>query len=193
VRGVKDFSGTSCYVGEFKNEGFGKVIYNPKFLSYDGQGAASYAYEKASEPEALNQTLSDKQPACDSVLLSYLKHEQRKFNVQSIIYASVNEIVSKKSIYWTGEESFASQWGTIRSIASRLSRRTEIIGELFEPEKGYLEHGVAAEKWDENSRKTLLKDFLDSTAKQYGFSDMEFKSLVVNLASEMAKKIQGGV
>jgi hypothetical protein len=125
--------------------------------------------------------------------LSYLKHEQRKFNVQSIIYASVNEFVSKKSIYWTGEESFASQWGTIRSIASRLSRRTEIIGELFEPEKGYLEHGVAAEKWDENSRKTLLKDFLDSTAKQYGFSDMEFKSLVVNLASEMAKKIQGGV
>ena len=193
VRGVKDFSGTSCYVGEFKNEGFGKVIYNPKFLSYDGQGAASYAYEKASEPDAQNSSLSAKRPACDSVLLNYLKREQRKFNGQSRIYACVNKFVSDESIYWCGEESFANQWGTIRSIASRLNSRTEIMGELFNSEKAYLEHGVAAEKWNENSREARLKDFLESTAKQEGFSDMEFKSLVVNLASEMAKKIQGGV
>ena len=95
------------------------------------------------------------------------------------IVQKVNDFVSKHKPLYLGD-SFASQWGSIRSIAIRCKSKEEAFNELFGSE-GYLEHGVAKDKWDERGRKKHFKDFIN------GFTGNDFKSALINLASEMAK------
>lgn len=81
---------------------------------------------------------------------------------------------------------FASQWGTIRALASIRNAKKTIIDRLFEKEEGYLEHGIAKEKWDEGGRKEELRKFINDLSKN--MNDKDVRLAVVNLAAEMAKR-----
>lgn len=196
------------YIGSYNNEGFGRVIFNPDFLAISEKatnGEAKYAFINEGNPEKNKQ---GKAPfTSDTILLKYLNH--RKLNEESslYIYEEVNKFTNNYAVKFQNDV-FASQWGSIRSIAMRCKNVEELRRELFdktrtiihEPTRtdnmryekvvnaAYLNHGIAMEKWDE-SRVKLLKQFIDEIAKHRN----EFKrdisiEAVVNLASQMAKK-----
>jgi len=177
----------SQYVGSYKNEGFGHVIYNPDFLkAKDGtNGLAEYRLEKESsakkEPEPRTT---------DTPLLRFLRNRQDENDIETM--NKVNEFVkANKEKFKDPDVSFASQWGTIREIAShakdesllskKLFGRDIFKGKLeFDDNEGYLTHGVAEKEWNEKGRIDKLIDF----AKE---NKGRLRKTLINLAAEMAK------
>jgi hypothetical protein len=176
----------SQYVGNYKNEGFGKVIYNPAFLKADENGRACVSlYEKPAPTDMKGTKLSG------TLLLDYLAKQQHQEAVESETYRLVNNWV-KVNAKWFRGNTFASQWGSIRSIAMQHKTKQELLHELFdkkrlkngeEADDGYLSHGVAAEKWAEKGRRSKLEAFI-----KYELTDENAQIAIINLAAEMAKK-----
>lgn len=166
----------SKYIGNYQNEGFGKVIYNPCFLEAEQGGKAKISF--ISEKE--NVTSKGKKEI-STPLISFLKSLRNKEESEAYIYKTVNNFVSMYYARFT-TESFASQWGTIRSMAT-LKTESPIDKRLFGEKDGYLQHGVAEEKWRLRGRRETLKKFVDS------FDSEEKKRLaLINLSAEMAKR-----
>ncbi len=182
----------SQYVGAFRNEGFGKVIYNPDFLSSDGEnGRARFRLQKADDEATKPVDKAD--DLGGTPLLDFLKRKRNEMCVDKCIYDAVNKFVVGNTKMFAGE-SFASQWGTIRSIAMQERTYKEIMWALFEKkdesgeDDAYLTHGVAKDRWKENGRLEILRRFIeDIHSKERQFGDITAKALV-NLAAEMAKK-----
>ena len=111
--------------------------------------------------------------------------------MESAVYEMVNEWVDAHKSIFKGE-AFASQWGTIRSIAMQNKKLCDLKLELFEKTKvdrngksvsdAYLTHGVAADKWKERGRLKLFKEFVEK------LSDENAQIAIINLASEMQKE-----
>ncbi len=187
-------------VGCYQNEGFGHIIYNPVSLQGDEDGLSLFKFCKH------EKTVSNCQPTeVNSSLIQFLKKKEEDAKVQNIIIQKVNEFVEHNKELFS-QDLFASQWGSIRALAMAYDdeeKLKKVIGceEQENPEKeqkkvvecdkqkeskkkpkGYIVHGVAAEKWNECGRRKVLEEFLEIP---------EFKGhlqeAVINLASEMAK------
>ena len=155
----------SRYVGAYRNEGFGKVIYNPDFLRAEADGKAKYQLQlvtkQAAEPTTKN--VAD----ATTALQRYLKRQKYSEDNMQAIYETVNKFVDEN--WWRfKDDSFASQWGTIRQHPNRKFLTD------------YLTHGVAMEKWSKKGRRDALMSFLEGNGNE--------QLLLVNLASEMAKR-----
>ena len=178
---------SEIWVGAYQNEGFGKVMINPDFLIADENknGLAKYTIPKEKPQSASpSKTKLPCEPA-DPILIKYLKQKNNQEISEQNILKTVNEFVEKNRGKYTSE-SFASQWGTIRSISMQYKTKDKIMEELFykkENGKGaaYLTHGVAEDKWNERDRRKTFENFI----KQ--FPEEEFLSAIINLSSEMAK------
>lgn len=166
----------SCYIGYYKNEGFGKVIYNPDFLDGNDEGEANYTLEEMEpEPKDVNTDSIVETP-----LLLYLKKQQiASYQTQSL-YQDVNIFVSKYAPLFKGER-FASQWSSIRNIAMIEPDETMISEAIIQ----FISHGVARDKWNDKGRINALKQFLENTEN--------IRDRVINLASEMSKLKREGV
>ena len=189
------------YVGSYRNEGFGKVIYCPEFLESKGEnGRATYLLW---EP-------CDKSPGAKSVkaalsgtsLLQFVDRARRREEAEEFIYSQVNEFVSEYAEKFKGEQ-FASQWGAIRTLAAQYRKYNEIMYQLFTKTKtmthgkdnqkeekpfAYLTHGVADDKWKKGGRVKKLKTFIESIHKRENEYGDVVEEALINLASEMAKK-----
>lgn len=190
----------SAYIGNFKSEGFGKVIYNPDFLqSSGGNGLARYTIVSA-ENDNTDYTGRNAGgysiPAEYTALIEYLDTQKNDWAHSELIYNRVNEFVEKYSRLFTGcRDKFASQWGSIRALAaqsSTLSRNTgnssgNLYDALFQEPDGYLVHGTAKDKWLDKNRIGIFKDFMDRLSED-SLSESEKIQTIINLASEMAKK-----
>ena len=170
------------YVGSYRNEGFGRVIYNPAFLDANADGTAKICFEKPQDKE---------NPAAPTVcdgstgLLKYLDRQCKQMQLDQRIYKAVENwmIIDSNQGLFAGD-AFASQWGEICSLASNFEDETSIYERLFAKETGYLMHGAAEEKWSKRQRRVKLHDFVDK------FKDDEesIKRLaLINLAAEMGK------
>lgn len=171
---------TSCYVGSSQNEGFGKVIYNPAFLDATENGKSCMRLLNPNLKESAIGNLK----CFDSkeLFIKRLRERKEKQNQEQQIYQSVNNFVENDGHRFGSEERFASQWGHIRSLAMRCNTKDELFHALFADGTGYLEHGVAAEKWNENRRKIVLKAFIKTQGESVALL------ATINLAAEMAKK-----
>ncbi len=199
VTGCKAQGLKSQYVGAYRNEGFGRVIYNPEFLDTADNATNGQAKFKLKEGErTAEQPGRPKQitNVKDSDhLLNYINRAIRAKEEDEYIRKKVNEFVEKNENKFKGDR-FASQWGSIRTIAMQYKTYDEIWKQLFTkteikykgrgPEPAaYLTHGVAKDKWSKSDRKKALEDFIREMDKsKYG--DITAKALI-NLASEMAK------
>ena len=193
---------SSRYVGCYRNEGFGKVIYNPSFLDVAGDnGKAKCKLNGAAE--AKRKLNPSAHPLDGTPLLGYLRRKKQEEEIEQMIYREVNAFVRTYKDRFTGER-FASQWGTIRSIASQHFTYDEIMVELYdktiqktrtlENKKSdepfaYLTHGVAAEKWKKQKRADILKDFIKNVhEKGQAMCGCDCVSTaLINLAAEMGK------
>lgn len=170
-------------VGCYKNEGFGHIIYNPVFLQGDEDGLSHFKFCKQKE------TVSNCQATeVNSSLIQFLKKKKKDAEDQNIIIKEVNKFVEHNKELFS-QDLFASQWGSIRALAMAYNdeeKLKKVIGcdEQGNPDKkqGYINHGVAAERWNERGRQKVLEDFL----KNPQFKG-HLQEAVINLASEMAK------
>lgn len=190
----------SHYVGSYKNEGFGKVIYNPHFLASNGANGEA-TYRLSSPTTAQDETTSEK-PLQGTSLLNYLASVKRKDEADRFIYEAVNRFVHDNASRFRGER-FASQWGAIRTYAMQCKTYQEIERELFSRTKtvlrgkdnerreepdAYLTHGIAKEQWNKQKRKEVLKQFVEDVhSKENKHGDIVCRALI-NLSAEMAKK-----
>ena len=184
---------SSQYVGSYRNEGFGKVIYNPKFLRTqpDTNGLAVFKLGSQQIQHNDKGSNADIEQLRGTTLLQYIGEQLKQEQIESAVYAMVNEWVSAHKGIFKGE-AFASQWGTIRSIAMQNRKLHDLKSELFEKTEvnrygktvpdAYLTHGVAADKWKERGRLKLFKEFVGK------LSDENAQVAIINLASEMQKE-----
>lgn len=194
----------SAYVGSFRNEGFGRIVYNPDFLRERGKtGDNGEALWKILPLE----TSQERRPADPlrlqgTPLLDFIRRRREQDEAESVILREVNDFVDKNKSLFSGA-AFASQWGTIRSIAMAHPDVKELLDELFDkkidtkhapspsdpraedrPEPAaYLAHGVAEEKWKKRDRREKLRGFIEGLK----VADAYKQGAVINLASEMAK------
>ena len=189
------------YVGSYRNEGFGKVIYCPDFLASKGDnGRAVYVLREPDD--AAPATQPDKTALKGTPLLQYVAEASIREEAEEFIYAQVNEFVSKYAGKFRGER-FASQWGTIRTLAVQYREHNKIVCQLFDKKKttthgkdnqkeekpdAYLTHGVAAEQWKKGGRRELLRKFIRGIHEREDEYGDIVREALVNLASEMAKK-----
>ena len=168
---------SSCYVGVYRNEGFGRVIYNPEFLSATTDGKAVFTLKEKNENKGDTQerTISF---SIDTPLTRYLKQQIDNEDTTSEVYKTINEWMKKNSDVFIGKEKFASQWGAIRSIAMSVKDDSQIKKEVIT----YIEHGIKKDDWTERGRRGKLELFMNSC------SDSNIREMLVNLAAEMAKK-----
>lgn len=172
----------SAYLGSYRNEGFGKVIYNPAFLAGDAEtGKACCRLSPADPrvdgryvPETTGKNTESKASTVTPLLTFLRKAKQRKEDT-ALLYKAVNEFVSKNAKLFKGAQ-FASQWGAIRNIAMSEAQEDRIPQRISE----YLDHGVAKAKWEEGRRKKVLEEFMSHREN--------LRDSIINLASEMAKK-----
>lgn len=176
----------SAYVGYYKNEGFGKVIYNPNFLTSDENGRATVTLKEKREYKQRPQ----QEPEPKTALLKYIRKQLKSGDINDSTYKVVNNFIKEKGDAftptdfdreWGKIEKFSSQWGTIRSIAASCSGPKDLHDKLFGTVNGYIKHGIAKEKWEQRNRAKLLEEFYN------GLSDADRVKAVINLASEMAK------
>ena len=190
-------------VGAYRNEGFGKVIVNPEFLTAktDSNGLTIISFKEASK------TLkTDNESNVNSPLLSFLRNKEAQTAAEIIIFEKVRQFSESYERYFKSKE-FASQWGSIRSIAMRCKDSKELRYELYEKKKvvtrekstddpttsktinmGYLTHGVAENKWKEKGRLSKFKGFVEDMCNHENkYKDIVIEA-VIELASEMAKK-----
>ena len=170
------------YIGVYKNEGFGKVLYDPAFLAYQSDGHSRYSF--------CTEAASDKRPGDDKDtkmlpgdpdLLRYLEERSRHDDGENDIMQDVNAFVKRnRKRFLHGGESFAAQWGTIRNLAMCISDSKNLHDEVI----GFLTHGVAKSKWEDRGRLVSLMGFM---WKEPGVLKKNLQERLVNLSAEMAK------
>ena len=198
VKDCKNQDFESKYVGVYRNEGFGRVIYNPEFLDTADNASNGQAKFKLKDGEKeatgiKKPTLIPADKVNKSPLLNYINRAIRDKGEDEYIREKVNKFVDDNAGRFSGER-FASQWGTIRTIAMQYKKSKDIKDKLFAQSNdktkcGYLTHGVAKEQWDKRDRRTLLQKFVEDVEKEAykkNYGDITAKALI-NLASEMAK------
>lgn len=164
----------SAYIGSYKNEGFGKVIYNPAFLNGDCEGKANYILEEKSQPEKPQPEQTQE----NTPLLTFLRKKNETAETYQSLYEEVNDFVRSHGEKFTGKQ-FASQWSSIRNIAMIVPNEIEISQKILY----FIGHGVAKDKWEDRGRKKALTDFMNKPE-----NSKNIRERIINLASEMAKK-----
>lgn len=198
LEGVTDCPSYSQYIGSYRNEGFGRVIYNPDFLEVNGDnGLAAYTFAELCSPDTKR---NDVQIDMADPLMRYVDARSKVEDMESKVLEMVNDFVCVHGNKFRGD-AFASQWGNIRSIAMANPTKSALKKALFEVvyveeqkyvkgvlqpvmvehRNGYLEHGIAKDKWKRGNRYGAFKKFFDD------LDDDNAQIALVNLASEMAK------
>ena len=171
------------YVGVYRSEGFGKVLYDPAFLESQNDGHSRYSFgtEAAADPEQDAEAAQQIQP-CDSSLLSYLETRSTLADSDNDVMRDVNAFVEQnKKRFLHGGESFAAQWGTIRNLAMCITDNNKA---LHDEVIGFLTHGVAKGKWEDRGRLRSLMEFME---QEPGILKENLQEVLVNLSAEMAK------
>ena len=179
------------WIGNYQNEGFGRVMINPDFLlaETNSNGRAKYRVSGKNQGDESVKTSTINSEGNE--LLKFLENRKEQKISEQNIQKKVNDFVAQNKHLFIGD-SFASQWGAIRSIAMRYKTQNEIMLQLFEKKTidnkpdAYLTHGVAKDKWDERKRRIKFKEFCEK------FKDEDFQSAVINLSAEMAKHSKKG-
>lgn len=183
---------SSKYIGHYNSEGLGKVIYNPEFLKgIDISGESklkinldkvhSLGIEKGTITTPLSKLLEKKH--LDSKIELITSQEIHKY---------VHHLVPKE--YPKLKDVSASQWGNIRSIASREKSLKEIKEKLYDGKNAYLTHGVSFEKcWGKDGSRRLndFKTIVSKVENLDAFGKEELKAdlriFISKFAAEMAK------
>ncbi len=175
----------SKIIGEYQNEGLGRVIYNPVFLEADTETGA---WNFIKEPDTDNQSNENKVPIKAPIepntpLGKFLKQQKENHEKASLLAKNVHAAVFDLSNENLKNIS-PSQWGEIRAKATNATKIAELESDLFggSTKKGFLVEGVSAEKyWDKHKNRENFKAVFDKL-KESG------TVAIAKYAAEMAKE-----
>ena len=144
-------------VGLFKNEGLGSVVYNPSFLEEGGQSKTKLDFKTQfstlDEMNLVNTPVKTK-------LGKFLTYQVALKNKEKEISSKIHEIISRPTDTIQRLINISSsQWGGIRSYASKAENMDELYNSLFDKDNGYLTHGVADLKFWGLNKGTNLRSF----------------------------------
>jgi len=152
-------------VGQYKAEGFGRVLVNPEFLSSNDEGRLDLILREAEADAPPPKSSSDSGPPLsgqDKQLLGWLsiQHSQR---------VRREEILTKVNAFVCGNgqvfrDISPSQWGQIRAEAARAKDVPGLDRALFADKTGLLMHGVSEEKWRKGGARKALHEELERNA-----------------------------
>lgn len=179
------------FAGEYLNEGFGKIIINPNFFACDENGISKFEFKELEKSSSNKTQKSELKTDFDNKLFSFLNNLKSQKEKEKTVYQKVNDFVENHKDKFK-QEAFASQWGTIRSLAMQYPLKADLEHELFSKTtnrngqvipNAYLTHGIAKEKWSERGRFKVFKDFFEDKA----INDEMIQFAIINLSAEMAK------
>lgn len=177
------------FIGFYQNEGFGKIIINPGFFACDEKGISKFAFKELDQSSLKTTKVSELKTDYDKKLFNFLNNSKVRKEAERTVYEKVNKFVENNKDKFK-QEAFASQWGTIRSLAMQYPQKTDLERELFSKTtnrngkvipNAYLTHGVAKEKWGERGRKEEFEKFFKSIDTEM------IQFAIINLSAEMAK------
>jgi len=174
------------HVGSFNSEGLGRVIYNPEFLTADEQALWNFKLIKPDPKSSNQQKTTDTEESNYGTLGKFLLRKYTQAEKELAIGKAVQKfIMGKTDKDKTHKSLFAhistSQWGGIRSEATKSTNNRDLITSLF-GEKGVLNVGVAADRYW-NKKGGLARETLKGVITNNALG----KDFVVKLAAEMAK------
>ena len=143
-------------IGAHKNEGFGKVIFNPDFLMSDtnildlelvkhefGLDDTKYFIEKGSKDDLIKDFLQARSD-----------EKERVVKVDEL----VNDFKMEHENKYNGIT--ASQWGQVRNYAKHAANEAALKDLLFAKEVGYFMHGQSEHKWRTGNRRSIMEEYL---------------------------------
>jgi len=182
IKNPQPQKGSIRQVGEYLNEGLGRIIINPNFLENNGDLLKT----ELSELTIDNDNEKPKSQS-NSILFSTLDRINKEKRNEINIAEQVNETLAqlKKDKYSSLLKISSSQWGAIRAYATKAENLVDLKNKLFDSNIGYLTHGVASKRyWDKNGNSDKLKEIMFGDAqKELGLD------FVVKLSAEIAKKV----
>lgn len=176
---------TTNQVGLHQSEGFGRIIYNPDFLSEGIEKPVAGFQFKQDTKKSLEEKSSNAVENIKTTLGKFLKKQQGLKNlelkisktIQQELYSRSKEIESLKKIS-------PSQWGGIRAYATKNKSMDSLRKQLFDKENGYLTHGVADEKYWGKQRGANRRNFEELFDKYKDLGTV----FIAKFAAEMAKE-----
>jgi len=186
-------------VGEYKNEGFGRVICNPDFLMCDD--AARCLWQVGNNvSQNIDMTGVLASHVSDALIQSWVEQRLKEAELESAIYSKAAFFVKNNFSLFRGTS--PSQWGQIRSIATQCRDYNGLEVSLFKDvtatsedgvtrshdraNAGFLNHGKEEKVWRkgrEALRQELRRQYEDE-------GDSYVLEYLLALAGQMQKRVQ---
>lgn len=165
-------------VGEYTNEGLGRVLYNPSFLQADHKAIWSLNLQLAKYEDKDKKT----HVPINSPLGKFLdERKKEKCNFEKIAKA-VHDAVYDSNSNISLKEISPSQWGEVRAKATSAPSVDELKKVLFTDEKAFLKSGVSAKRyWDKNRNREKFEAIIKANCHLGTV-------FIARYAEEMAKK-----
>jgi hypothetical protein len=173
-------------IGSYKAEGFGSVVANPSFLDANEAGRSVVTIRNCQHKLIHNSGVRESDQS-DLLLEEWLSSRRNVLETEERILRDANNFANTYGGHF--KSLTASQWGQIRSRASRAVSNEELHRLLFEePSKtgkqgkelsgdrhhsGLLVHGKTAKAWAKNAeglelRKILEAELCSEAKREYG-------------------------
>lgn len=165
-------------IGSLINEGFGKVILNPEFLSDNKACKLSYQVEKH---DIIRGEISKiKVDENNQSIINLLKKRKHIVESENSISKTVNEFVlSNKSKFKSISK---SQWGQVRTYAKYANNYKTLYKLLFDEPGGFMYHGQTEKDWRRG--RDVLKNAINNDEFKTDNDKIEF---TIQVANQMAK------
>ena len=189
-------------IGLYRQEGFGRVLLNPEFLSANSDGTCEFELQKHSrackeEHETIIESVQEKDNS-DQDILDWIDSSCKSNGERNRVVELTNRFIGDKDNYNRFKGISASQWGCVRERVTRSkSFDKEKLEELFgEPKEidprnkgGFLRRGKSEKMW-RNCWKTFKDTVVEIENKD---NDKVARLFLINLCSEMAKKTRDSI
>lgn len=169
-------------IGAYQAEGLGRVVVNPAFLKGNEKAECGFVEIKEKPPKKNKQKPFDFDKVNVSTDLGvYLKakgiKQQNEIQLSQAIQNELNNVTSSlKNIS-------NSQWGAIRTYATKAKSFESLKNDLLEGNKAYLKHGVAYDRvWKKSGNLNKIKTVF--TVAEKSSNPTVF---IAKFAAEMAK------
>lgn len=171
-------------VGEYINEGLGKVLYNPTFLKAKNDATWDFILTKPENDDKESGSVNERSEKVPikSLLGQYLDSQKGKREIDKQMSIAVHEAVYGDTGNDNPRNVSASQWGVIRTEASKSASFNELYNWLFDDDGGFVTKGVSAKKYWNKDRN---KENLEAIIKKHEHLGTIF---VARYAEEMAKE-----
>ena len=165
-------------VGSHLQEGFGKILVNPEFLTSNSI-TLQKIFKKVNLPKIILAPNKNTPSNSDQLIMNFIKQRQKKKEIFHTQDEVVKKFLEQKDEF---SEVSSSQWGMIRAYAGYAADWGVLHGLLFNESTGALHRGQSEKVWRKNNRREKLLNFLE----QYNTSDKV--QIVIKIAAEMAKR-----